>query len=85
MGLLARLLGKQSPNLPAGARAFPDDLYVKHSGERFCVRYKAPGDADPGTQIGPTFQTNSGARMYADWLNGEAPLNWDVNGKGAAV
>jgi hypothetical protein len=85
MGFLARLLGNQPPKLRAGARAYADGLYVKHSGELFCVRYKAPGDPDPGTRIGPTFQTASGASMYATWLNGEGELDWGINGKGMPV
>lgn len=80
MGFLGRLLGKQPPRLPAGARAFSDGIYVKGTGELFCVRYKAPGDDDPGTRIGPTFQTAAGAQMYATWINQEGPLDWKVNG-----
>ena len=41
-----------------------------------------PHDDAIGTRIGPTFKTNSGAEMYAAFLNGEGQLNWDVTASG---
>lgn len=67
--------------LLSNQRAYPDSLYVKHFEELFCFRYRAPNDPNLGRRIGPKLRTARGASTDASCLNGEGPLDWDVNSK----
>jgi hypothetical protein len=80
MSLFGRLTGITPPALPAGARAYVDGYGPLR--DEFCVRAKRPAEGGLGVLVRGSFQTASGAEMYANWCNGEAPLNWNVNGVG---
>jgi hypothetical protein len=84
MGLFGRLLGNQPPKLPAGARVYVDGYGPMR--DQYCVRVRAGLELSPADKrIGPVFNTDIGAEMYAAWVNGEGALNWDVNGVGKPV
>jgi hypothetical protein len=84
MGIFGRLTGNQLPKLPAGAHAYVDGYGPLR--DHYCVRVRTGPDLSADdNRIGPVFGTDSGAQMFADYANGVASLDWNVNGASRPV
>lgn len=83
MGLVARLLGRRNP-IPAGAQPWIDNYGPLR--DHFCIRLQVDGEpTEQDQRVGPVFNTLTGAAMYRDYLSGDGPLDWNVNGVGMPV